>query len=351
MDIDLNADLGEGYGPWRMGDDEALLDVVSSANIACGFHAGDPVIMERTVRQALARGRRHRRACGLPRPPGFRPARDADRAGRTRGHGDLPARRAGRHRPRGRAPHDAHELPRRAGQHGRGRRRAGRPAGAGRRGVRPDADRRSRRAAAPSKAPRPSAACAWPRPSWPTAPTTTRACSCRARSPDSVIHDEARVLARVRRLLGDGSGRDLQRPDDADAPALDPAAWRHARCGGAGAHDPQRDRSRAADASCRSRAGRPEAGSRRHKRGLSLHSQSVLAPRRADTLNPIVTQDSHALLRLQDRTRHRRLFRHRRRRRRAPPPRGPGGARSGAQREGAGGRWPSAPAASRTRWT
>jgi 5-oxoprolinase (ATP-hydrolysing) subunit A len=56
MDIDLNADLGEGFGAWRMGDDDALLNVLSSANIACGFHAGDPVIMDRTVRQALARG-------------------------------------------------------------------------------------------------------------------------------------------------------------------------------------------------------------------------------------------------------------------------------------------------------
>lgn len=56
MDIDLNADLGEGFGPWRMGEDEALLDVVSSANVACGFHAGDPIIMDRTVR--LARDRR-----------------------------------------------------------------------------------------------------------------------------------------------------------------------------------------------------------------------------------------------------------------------------------------------------
>src|ERR1700740_3432960 len=50
MDIDLNADLGEGFGPWRMGEDEALLEIVSSANVACGFHAGDPVIMDRTVR-------------------------------------------------------------------------------------------------------------------------------------------------------------------------------------------------------------------------------------------------------------------------------------------------------------
>src|SRR5437899_5262593 len=56
MDIDLNADLGEGFGPWRMGEDEALLEIVSSANVACGFHAGDPVIMDRTVRMAGARG-------------------------------------------------------------------------------------------------------------------------------------------------------------------------------------------------------------------------------------------------------------------------------------------------------
>ncbi|VTU23581.1 LamB/YcsF family protein [Variovorax sp. SRS16] len=55
MDIDLNADLGEGFGPWRMGEDESLLEIVSSANVACGFHAGDPVIMERTVRMAKAR--------------------------------------------------------------------------------------------------------------------------------------------------------------------------------------------------------------------------------------------------------------------------------------------------------
>ena len=56
MDIDLNADLGEGFGPWRMGEDEALLDIVSSANVACGFHAGDPIIMDRTVRMARDRG-------------------------------------------------------------------------------------------------------------------------------------------------------------------------------------------------------------------------------------------------------------------------------------------------------
>jgi UPF0271 protein len=56
MKVDLNADLGESYGSWRMGDDEALFDVVTSANVACGFHAGDPVTMLRTCRAAAARG-------------------------------------------------------------------------------------------------------------------------------------------------------------------------------------------------------------------------------------------------------------------------------------------------------
>jgi UPF0271 protein len=54
--IDLNADLGEGYGPWTMGDDAAMLDVVSSANVACGGHASDPETMFRTLTLAQARG-------------------------------------------------------------------------------------------------------------------------------------------------------------------------------------------------------------------------------------------------------------------------------------------------------
>ncbi|TYP86808.1 LamB/YcsF family protein [Blastococcus xanthinilyticus] len=54
--IDLNADLGEGFGVWRLGDDEALLEVVTSANVACGFHAGDPVTMRRVCRGAVAAG-------------------------------------------------------------------------------------------------------------------------------------------------------------------------------------------------------------------------------------------------------------------------------------------------------
>jgi UPF0271 protein len=54
--IDLNADLGEGFGRWRLGDDEALLDVVTSANVACGFHAGDPAGLLRVVDAAHRRG-------------------------------------------------------------------------------------------------------------------------------------------------------------------------------------------------------------------------------------------------------------------------------------------------------
>jgi UPF0271 protein len=54
--LNLNADLGESYGAWRMGDDAGLLRLVQSANLACGFHAGDPVTMARTVRLALDSG-------------------------------------------------------------------------------------------------------------------------------------------------------------------------------------------------------------------------------------------------------------------------------------------------------
>jgi UPF0271 protein len=54
--IDLNCDLGESFGAWRMGDDDALLALISSASIACGFHAGDPSIMQYTVQQAMTHG-------------------------------------------------------------------------------------------------------------------------------------------------------------------------------------------------------------------------------------------------------------------------------------------------------
>lgn len=56
MRIDLNADLGESFGRWRLGDDEALLRVVTSANVACGFHAGDPATLVRTCAAAAEHG-------------------------------------------------------------------------------------------------------------------------------------------------------------------------------------------------------------------------------------------------------------------------------------------------------
>jgi len=54
--VDLNADLGESFGAWRLGDDEAMLAIVTSANVACGFHAGDPLTMRRVCARAIARG-------------------------------------------------------------------------------------------------------------------------------------------------------------------------------------------------------------------------------------------------------------------------------------------------------
>ncbi|WP_299839401.1 5-oxoprolinase subunit PxpA [uncultured Paracoccus sp.] len=65
MQVDLNSDMGESFGPWRMGDDAALLDVITSANIACGFHAGDADVMAATMRRAAENG------VGIGAHPGF----------------------------------------------------------------------------------------------------------------------------------------------------------------------------------------------------------------------------------------------------------------------------------------
>lgn len=63
--VDLNADMGESFGPWKMGNDEALLDIITSANIACGFHGGDWDVMARTMAEAVRRG------VGIGAHPGF----------------------------------------------------------------------------------------------------------------------------------------------------------------------------------------------------------------------------------------------------------------------------------------
>ena len=63
--VDLNADMGESFGPWKLGNDRALLDIVTSANIACGFHAGDPDVMAETMRMAVDKN------VGIGAHPGF----------------------------------------------------------------------------------------------------------------------------------------------------------------------------------------------------------------------------------------------------------------------------------------
>ncbi|QFU17325.1 LamB/YcsF family protein [Microvirga thermotolerans] len=80
--IDLNCDMGEGFGPWPMGDDDAMLDIVSSANVACGFHAGDPNIMFRTAETARRKG------VAIGAHPGFN---DLPGFGRRVIRGDSPA--------------------------------------------------------------------------------------------------------------------------------------------------------------------------------------------------------------------------------------------------------------------
>ncbi len=71
MKIDVNSDMGEGFGVYQLCDDSALMDKVSSANIACGFHAGDPAIMTRMVRLAKVRGVGIGAHPGLPDRQGF----------------------------------------------------------------------------------------------------------------------------------------------------------------------------------------------------------------------------------------------------------------------------------------
>ena len=71
LQVDLNCDMGESFGAYRLGMDAELLDNVSSANIACGFHAGDPTIMRATVKQAIDKGAALGAHPGLPDLAGF----------------------------------------------------------------------------------------------------------------------------------------------------------------------------------------------------------------------------------------------------------------------------------------
>ena len=229
MDIDLNADLAEGFGPWRMGDDEALLDVLSSANLACGFHAGDPADHAAHGRAGNGARRRHRRPCRLSGPSGFRPPRHADRSGRTRRDGDLSARRPRRHLPcsaGGRMTHMSFH-----GALGNMVAADHALAAALVRAV-ADFDPKLVIVSSGSRAIETAAARLRPegRHDLPGRPRLRRrrAAGVRASWPDSVIHERELVLERVRRMLDRRRGHHLQRQDAADAAAQHPAARRHA---------------------------------------------------------------------------------------------------------------------------
>ncbi len=81
--VDLNADMGESFGPWNMGDDSALLEIVTSANLACGFHAGDWDVMARTMAEAKQHG------VGVGAHPGFADLQGFGRRSMTVPHDSL----------------------------------------------------------------------------------------------------------------------------------------------------------------------------------------------------------------------------------------------------------------------
>ncbi|WP_322867504.1 LamB/YcsF family protein [Aquicoccus sp. G2-2] len=81
--VDLNSDMGEGFGPWTMGDDAALLKIVTSANIACGLHAGDPDWMAKTMALAVQNG------VGIGAHPGFDDLRGFGRRRMKRSDAEL----------------------------------------------------------------------------------------------------------------------------------------------------------------------------------------------------------------------------------------------------------------------
>ncbi|MBY6090834.1 LamB/YcsF family protein [Maritimibacter alkaliphilus] len=83
LKVDLNSDIGEGFGDWTKGDDAALMEVISSANIACGFHAGDPDVMARTMRLALENG------VGIGAHPGFNDLKGFGRRRIPMSHAEL----------------------------------------------------------------------------------------------------------------------------------------------------------------------------------------------------------------------------------------------------------------------
>jgi len=172
---------GEGFGAYRIAEDETLLDIVSSANLACGFHAGDAVIMDRTVRRAKERGVAIGAHIGFPDLMGFgRRQLQVVIRQRWRSTAILPARRSRRHRAGSRREAHARELPRRT----RNLVAVDEPIGGGHDprgdGVRSHALHLGRAQRADLEGWRRLPGCGPFRASWPTGHMTLRACSFRA---------------------------------------------------------------------------------------------------------------------------------------------------------------------------
>ena len=92
--IDFNCDMGESFGMHKMGFDEEVIKYITSANIACGFHAGDPMWMRHTVQDGRRARRSHWRSSQLPRPQRLRAQRHVADAGGSQKRRYLPAWRA-----------------------------------------------------------------------------------------------------------------------------------------------------------------------------------------------------------------------------------------------------------------
>ncbi len=91
--VDLNSDLGESFGNYTIGMDEEILQYVSSANVACGWHAGDPMVMDKTIALAKKIRNRSRSTSGISGSDGLRSKKHGGNSGRSESISEIPARR------------------------------------------------------------------------------------------------------------------------------------------------------------------------------------------------------------------------------------------------------------------
>ena len=118
MRIDINSDMGESFGAYTIGHDAGLMASITSANVAAGFHAGDPSVLRGDDSPREGARRRRRRASGVSRPRRLRPPRAERHAAGSRGHRAVSDRRGRRRRRRRGREDPARQAARRAVQHG-----------------------------------------------------------------------------------------------------------------------------------------------------------------------------------------------------------------------------------------